>query len=85
MDSLKRLLLENRDKPAIIENHRAMTFGQLSDMADRIANTFPDDLHAAGVVMTHRAEMIAAIFAILKAGAMYVPAEPTFPQEEFIP
>lgn len=75
----EKVVKENRDQPAIIENHRTMTFGQLSDMVDMIANTFPDDLRAAGVVMTHRAEMIAAILAILKAGAMYVPAEPTFP------
>lgn len=70
---------ENRDMPAIIENHRTMTFGQLSDMVDMIANTFPNNLDAVGVVMTHRAEMIAAILAILKTGAMYIPAEPTFP------
>lgn len=29
--------------------------------------------------MEHRAEMIAAILAVLKCGARYVPAEPSFP------
>lgn len=75
----KNVVNENSDMPAIIENHRTMTFGQLSDMVDMIANAFPNNLNAVGVVMTHRAEMIAAILAILKTGAMYVPAEPTFP------
>ncbi len=48
-------------------------------MVDRIANTFPDNVRAVGVVMTHRAEQIAAMLAILKCGAMYIPAEPSFP------
>lgn len=67
------------DQPAVIENAGTLTFSGLSDMVDRIANTFPDDLRTAGIVMTHRAEMIAAMLAVLKCGAMYVPAEPTFP------
>lgn len=67
------------DQPAVIENNRTMNFIELSEMVDMIANTFPDDLKAVGIVMTHRAEMIAAMLAILKCGAMYVPAEPTFP------
>lgn len=67
------------EEPAVIENYRTMTFHELSDMVDVIAATFPDDVKAVGVVMTHRAEMIAAILAILKCGAMYIPAEPSFP------
>lgn len=64
---------------AIIENNRVMTFGELSDMIDMIADSFPDNTQAVGIVMRHRAEMIASILAVLKTGAMYVPAEPTFP------
>lgn len=67
------------DQPAVIENNRTMSFADLSGMVDMIAKTFPDDLKAAGIVMTHRAEMIAAMLAVLKCGAMYVPAEPSFP------
>ena len=67
------------DQPAVIENNRTMSFADLSGMVDMIAKTFPDDLKAAGMVMTHRAEMIAAMLAVLKCGAMYVPAEPSFP------
>lgn len=65
--------------PAIIENDRTLTFQQLSDMADRFADSFPDGTRCVGIVMNHRAEMIASILAVLKAGAMYVPAEPSFP------
>ena len=68
-----------RQKAAIIENNRIVTFGQLSDLADLFADTFPDGIKSVGIVMNHRAEMIAAILAVLKCGARYVPAEPTFP------
>ena len=67
------------DQPAIIENNRRMTFGALSELVDTIADTFPERVRAVGIVMSHRAEMIAAMLAVLKTGAMYVPAEPGFP------
>lgn len=67
------------DAPAIVENERTMTFRELSAMVDMIADSFPDNTHAVGIVMRHRAEMSASILAVLKTGAMYIPAEPSFP------
>ena len=69
-----------KDLPAIIENKRTLTFAQLSDMVDTIADYLPADTKAVGIVMRHRAEMIASIFAALKRGALYVPAEPDIPR-----
>lgn len=70
---------EHREETAILENSRRMTFGELSHLVDLIAGTFPPDVGSVGIVMEHRAEMIAAILAVLKCGARYVPAEPSFP------
>ncbi len=67
------------DQPAVIEDGRTLTFQQLFDMAETISSTFPKEVRAVGIVMSHRAEMIAAMLAVLRSGAMYVPAEPTFP------
>lgn len=75
----QKIVREHKTAPAIIENNRTMTFGELSDMADMIADSFPDNARAVGIVMRHRAEMIASILAALKTGALYVPAEPDFP------
>lgn len=75
----QNVVTENRDKTAIIENGRTMTFGELSDLTDLIAGSFPVKITSVGIVMSHRAEMIAAILAVLKCGARYVPAEPSFP------
>ena len=70
---------EHKDETAIIENERTMTFGELSNLVNMIAGSFPEELHSVGIVMSHRAEQIASMLAALKCGARYVPAEPSFP------
>jgi len=69
----------HKNETAIIENNRTMTFEELSNLVDIIANSFPKEVNSIGIIMSHRAEMIASMLAALKCGAMYVPAEPTFP------
>ncbi|ACV23568.1 Tyrocidine synthase I [Slackia heliotrinireducens] len=64
---------------AIIENDRTLTFAELSAMVDDIADGFPSQTRSVGIVMRHCAEMVASILAVLKCGAFYVPAEPSFP------
>ncbi|HIR27277.1 MAG TPA: amino acid adenylation domain-containing protein [Candidatus Choladousia intestinigallinarum] len=78
-ECFQNVVSHNRQKTAIIENNRTMTFGELSDLAELMAGTFPDKISSVGIVMNHRAEMVAAILAVLKCGARYVPAEPDFP------
>lgn len=72
---------EHKDQIAVKERGREITFQDLSFMVDMIANSFPNKTKAVGIVMTHRIEMIASMLAVLKMGAYYVPAEPTFPTE----
>lgn len=67
-------------EPAIIENNRTLTFAELSGLVDMIAGGFPRKVKSIGIVMSHRAEMIASMLAAVKCGAMYVPAEPAFPK-----
>lgn len=70
------------ENPAIIEDDRTLTFSQLDKMVDAIAVKFFDlQPKAVGIVMHHCAEQIAAMLAVLKSGAFYVPAEPSLPQE----
>lgn len=69
----------HKEETAVIENGRTMTFGELSNMVDMIACSFPKKVNSIGIVMSHRAEMIASMLAVLKCGARYVPAEPDFP------
>ena len=55
----------HRDETAIIENNRTMTFGELSNLVDVIASSFPAEVYSVGIVMNHRAEMIASMLAAL--------------------
>ena len=75
----KEIVKNNKNEIAIIENNRTLTFEELSEMVDMIADSFKDGTKSVGIVMRHRAEMIASILAVLKTGARYVPAEPNFP------
>ena len=75
----QKVVEEHESDPAILENNRVMTFGELSNIVDMIACSFPKEIHSIGIVMRHRAEMIASILEVLKCGGRYVPAEPDFP------
>ncbi|MBB5182703.1 amino acid adenylation domain-containing protein [Catenisphaera adipataccumulans] len=67
------------DQPAVLEKNRTLTFRELLKMTDQLAAAFPENIRTVGIIMDHEAEMIAAMLAVLKCGARYVPAEPTFP------
>lgn len=72
------------DDPAIIEDDRTVSFSNLDAMADCILAKFYDRIPSpeyVGIVMSHGAEQVAAMLAVLKSGAGYIPAEPTLPQE----
>lgn len=70
------------DAVAVAEDGRSATYRELDVMANAIMSGFYDKgYQAVGIVMSHSIEMIAAMLAVLKSGAAYVPAEPTLPQQ----
>lgn len=75
-----RIAEKQSNRTAVYEDRRSWTFGELKEMADRMAAAFPKPVSNVGIVMSHRAEMVAAMLAVLKTGARYVPAEPSFPR-----
>ena len=69
------------DATAVVEDGRSVTYRQLDVMANAIMTKFyTEDYPTVGIVMSHGIEMIAAMLAVLKSGAAYVPAEPSLPQ-----
>lgn len=67
---------------AVKEEGRSVTFSELCLLADRILAKFQDEHHEfIGIVMSHGVEQIAAMLAVLKSGAAYIPAEPNLPKE----
>lgn len=76
------MVAANPDGPANIEDDRTLSYRQLDAMVDAVMAKFYDrKFSAVGIVMHHGAEQIAAMLAVLKSGAAYIPAEPSLPQE----
>lgn len=70
------------DAVAVVEDGRSTTYRELDTMANAIMSKFYSKRYpAVGVVMSHSIEMIAAMLAVLKSGAAYVPAEPSLPKD----
>lgn len=70
------------DNTAILEDDRSLTYSQLDEMVDSILAKFYDNMPSfVGIVMKHGVEQIAAMLAVLKSGAAYVPAEPFLPKD----
>lgn len=67
---------------AVAEDGRSATYRELDMMADAIMSKFYTKRYSAvGIVMRHSIEMIAAMLAVVKSGAAYVPAEPSLPRK----
>lgn len=78
----REMVTKYPDSPAIIEDDRRFTYAQLDSMVNSILAKFYDNApKRVGIVMHHGAEQIAAMLAVLKSGAAYIPAEPDLPQE----
>ncbi len=70
------------DNPAIVEDNRIISYTELDSMVNSILAKFYDRKDKfIGIVMHHGAEQIAAMLAVLKSGAAYVPAEPFLPKD----
>lgn len=70
------------DAPAVIEDGRLTTFAGLDALVNRVMTRLQDQRGGfVGIVMSHGLNQIAAMLAVLKSGAAYVPAEPSLPAE----
>ena len=78
---LKKAIEKNPDKTIVLDKNRTLTAKEFDRLIDTIAVMLPAGANRIGVMMDHSVEMIAAIFAVLKSGASYIPVEPSFPQE----
>jgi len=73
------------DKVALEFEEQSLTYQQLNERSNQLANYLrqqgvqPGDL--VGIYMERSAEMVVALLGSWKAGAAYVPLDPTFPRE----
>lgn len=71
--------------PAITDNDKTITYGQLNDFANQLAIILEKrsglDEQFIGIYLERSANIIIAILAILKLGAAYVPLDPIWPEQ----
>nr|QEO74530.1 condensation domain-containing protein [uncultured bacterium] len=71
------------DLPAVLCGGSSLTYGELDRLANRVARLLlargvqPGD--NVGVCLERSPELVATLFGVLKAGAAYVPLEPSYP------
>ena len=69
--------------PAIVSNGQVLTYADLGMLADalvgRLKRTITRREMRVGVFLDRSAELVVALLAILKVGAVYVPLDPTYP------
>ena len=77
-------------RPAVDGAGGSLTYGELDRFANRLAHRLRrrgvGPGHRVGVLLDHSPELVAALLAVLKAGAAYVPLDPQHPgsQVEYI-
>lgn len=70
------------DYTAVVEDGRSVTYAELDSLANSILSKFHGQDHRRiGIVMKHAIDLIAAILAVLKSGAAYIPAEKSLPDD----
>ena len=70
------------EAPAVLEDGKTVSFKELDRLVNSILAKFIEkDFKFIGIVMHHGVNQIAAMLAVLKSGAAYVPAEPSLPPE----
>ena len=78
----KEVVASQPEAPAIVEDGRKVTFGELDRLVNAIVEKIGKEPHSfIGIVMHHGVMQIAAMLAVLKSGAAYVPAEPFLPAD----
>lgn len=79
--AFKKQVEKYPDLLAVFDENQRLTYSGLDELSARIAALFPPKAKFVGIMMNHGVEMIAAMLAVLRVGAAYVPVEPDFPVE----
>lgn len=77
---------ETAESVAVIYEDQQLTYQQLDLLSNQLANYLKENYFITnedliGIMLTRSAWMITSILSVLKAGAAYVPIDPTYPSE----
>ena len=81
-DNLLDIVRRSPGREALTDGRRSLTYACLDRLVDSVRSLFPVSRpRYVGIVMDHGIENIASLLAVLKSGAAYVAAEPSFPPD----
>jgi len=73
------------DHLAISDGHGSLTYRQLQERSNQLAHALREKRYVAqqfvGIMMERSVEMVVAILGVLKAGGVYVPIDPNYPED----
>ncbi|GAA4523535.1 non-ribosomal peptide synthetase [Amycolatopsis samaneae] len=73
----------HRDKEAVVCRERTLTYGELDRLSNRLAHKLVESgvrrEDPVAVLLGRDVEMVVALFGVLKAGAVYVPMDASYP------
>ncbi|MFT7834524.1 amino acid adenylation domain-containing protein [Saccharothrix sp. BKS2] len=73
------------DAEAVVCRDRSLTYAELDRRANRLAHALLDrgvrPQDPVAVLLDRDVELVVALFGVLKAGAVYVPMDPTYPRD----
>lgn len=73
------------DKVAVIACDKTLTYAELNEQANRIAHSFIEKCVGVGdivaIKLTRKSYLFSAMLGVLKAGATYMPIDPTYPED----
>ena len=85
VDIFRRKAAENPDKTAVVYKDKRISYRELDEISDRIASLLvslgagPEQ--AVGIMIDRSEYMVIYPLAVMKAGAAYMPLDPTMPSE----
>lgn len=85
IDFFEEQVQKNPNKIAVVFEDKKITYKEINEKANQIAKYIRDrgikQNDIVGIMMLRSIELLSSIIGVLKAGACYVPIDPTYPQD----
>ena len=77
------------DKAAVTLGHESISYGELDEVADRVAAALMDEGAGAGTIVAicleRSIDMVVAMLGVVKCGAAYLPLDAAYPAQRIAP
>jgi len=86
IDLMRETARNNASRNAVVDQHKAYSYADFEKRSNQIANFLKENLEITpdtpvAIILSRSADMLATMVGIMKAGAAYLPLDPSFPAE----